>query len=338
MRRRELIRLVTALLSAGAVYLPLRPIAQEIRKVYRVGFIFTSARLSHMDGQNPTNPALRMFVHTLRDLGYVEGSNLVLELRSAEGRYERFPEIVRELVSLNVDVIITITNAMTHAAKEATRTIPIVMGVTRDPVADGLVQSLGRPGANITGLTSDTGLEIVGKRMQLLKEIVPTISRLILLHSKAERLGEGEQEQIFVSAERLGVKLRIAESTPTDYADAFAFIEREKPDGLLVGDSAGNYFNRSKIVEFAAWNRLPAMYGSREYIEAGGLAAYGVDIIDLFRRAAGYVDKILRGADPAELPVEQPTKFQLIVNLRTASLLGLTVPPSVIALAHEVIE
>jgi putative ABC transport system substrate-binding protein len=333
MRRRELIRLV----SAGAVYLPLRPLAQEIRKVYRVGFIFTSARLSDMDGQNPSNPALRMFVHTLRDLGYVEGSNLVLELRSAEGKYERFPEIVRELVSLKVDVIITITNAMTHAAKEVTSTIPIVMGVTRDPVADGLVQSLGRPGANITGLTSDAGLEIVGKRIQLLKEIVPTISRLILLHSKAEWLSEGEQEQIFVSAERLGVKLRIAEST-TDYADAFAFIEHEKPDGLLVGDSAGNYFNRSKIVEFAASNRLPAMYGSREYIEAGGLAAYGVDIIDLFRRAAGYVDKILRGADPAELPVEQPTKFQLIVNLRTASLLGLTVPPSVIALAHEVIE
>jgi putative tryptophan/tyrosine transport system substrate-binding protein len=333
MRRRELIRLV----SAGAVYLPLRPLAQEIRKVYRVGFIFTSARLSDMDGQNPSNPALRMFVHTLRDLGYVEGSNLVLELRSAEGRYERFPEIVRELVSLKVDVIITITNAMTQAAKEVTRTIPIVMGVTRDPVADGLVQSLGRPGASITGLTSDAGLEIVGKRIQLLKEIVPTISRLILLHSKGERLSEGEQEQIFVSAERLGVKLRIAEST-TDYADAFAFIEREKPDGLLVGDSAGNYFNRSKIVEFAAWNRIPAMYGSREYIEAGGLAAYGVDIIDLFRRAAGYVDKILRGADPAELPVEQPTKFHLIVNLRTASLLGLTVPPSVIALAHEVIE
>jgi putative ABC transport system substrate-binding protein len=290
-----------------------------------------------MAGQDPINPAARMFVHTLREHGYVEGSNLALERRSAEGHYERFPEIVRELVLLEVDVIVTITNAMTHAAREATRTIPIVMSLGSNPVEEGLVQSLARPGGNITGLTLDPGHDIVAKRIQLLKEIVPTLSRLALLQSKAEPLAERE-EIAMIAGQQLGVKLLIAEATPTDYTYAFALIEREKPDGLLVGLGAGNYSNRATIVDFAARNRLPAMYAFREDVAAGGLAAYGVDVIDLFRRAAGYVDKILKGADPAELPVEQPTKFQLIVNLTTARSLGLTLSPMVLARADEVIE
>ena len=290
-----------------------------------------------MAGQEPVNPSVRVFVHTLRELGYVEGSNLALERRSAEGKYERFPEIVRELVSLKADIIVTITNPMTKAAKEVTRTTPIVMAVSADPVGDGLVQSLARPGGNITGLSLDTGHDIVAKRIQLLKEIVPTMARLVLLQSKAEPLPEME-EVARSASQHFGVKLLVAEASPTDYANAFALIEREKPDGLLVAQSAGNYSNRAIIVEFAARNRLPAIYAYREDAAAGGLAAYGVDVIDLFRRAAGYVDRILKGANPGDLPVEQPTKFQLLINLKTANALGITVPPLVLARADEVIE
>jgi putative ABC transport system substrate-binding protein len=312
-------------------------LGQQRGRLRRVGLIFTSAKPAEMAGDDPANPAVWMFVHTLRELGYVEGTNLVLERRSAEGKYERFPEIVRELVSLKTDVIVTIANPMTHAAKEVTRTVPIVMGVSANPVGEGLIDSLARPGGNITGLSVDTGHDIVAKQIQLLKEIVPTMSRLVLLQSKVEPLPEMEQVAKIASQE-LGVELLIAEATPTDYTDAFALIGRERPDGLLVARGVANYSNRAAIVEFAAQNRLPAMYGFKEDVAAGGLAAYGVDLLDLFRRAAGYVDKILKGADPAELPVEQPTKFQLIINLKTASSLGLTVSPLLLARADEVIE
>jgi putative ABC transport system substrate-binding protein len=333
MNRRQFVTLTAGV----AIAWPGMTRAQRTGSVHRVGLVFTSAKPSEMAGQDPINPAVRMFVHTLRELGYVEGSNIALERRSAEGQYERFSQIVRELVLLEVDVIVTITNAMTHAAREETRTIPIVMSLGSNPVEEGLVQSLARPGGNITGLTLDPGHDIVAKRIQLLKEIVPTMSRLALLQSKAEPLAEREEIAMIVG-QQLGVKLLIAEATPTDYTYAFALIEREKPDGLLVGLGAGNYSNRATIVEFAARNRLPAMYAFREDVAAGGLAAYGVDVIDLFRRAAGYVDKILKGAVPAELPVEQPTKFQLIVNLTTARSLGLTLSPMVLARADEVIE
>ena len=333
MNRRHFVTLAGAAVLAW----PVMTRSQQVARAHRVGLILTSAKPAEMAGQEPVNPAVRMFVQTLRELGYMEGTTLVLERRSAEGQYERFPEIVRELVSLKADVIVTITNPMTRAAQEVTRTIPIVMGVSSNPVGEGLVQSLARPGGNITGLSVDTGHDIVAKRIQVLKEIVPALSRLVLLQSKAEPLPEMEQIAA-IAGQQLGVKLLIAEATPTDYTDAFTLIEREKPDGLLVAQSAGNYSNRATIIEFTARNRLPAMYAFREDVAAGGLAAYGVDVIDLFRRAAGYVDKILRGADPAELPVEQPTKFQLIVNLKTASSLGLTVPPLVLARADEVIE
>jgi putative ABC transport system substrate-binding protein len=264
MRRRAFITLA----GAGVIAWPLAVQAQQAQKIYRVGLIFTSARLSDMAGQNPVNPAVRMFVHTLRDLGYVEGSNLSLERRSALGQYERSPEILRELVALKVDVIVTFTNPMAHAAKDVTRTIPIV-GVTRDPVGDGLVQSLARPGANITGLTVDVSLDIVGKRIQLLKEIVPTLSRLVLLQTKAEPLSEWERgETSVIAAQQLGAKLLIAEATPPDYTDAFGFIQREKPGGMLVGDGAGNFSNLAKIVRFATENRLPTMSGFREYVAA----------------------------------------------------------------------
>ena len=332
MQRREFI----TLLGGAAAAWPLAARAQQTGKVYRVGLVFTTSPVSEMAGPDPIHPAARGFVQGLRALGYLEGQNLVLEHRSAEGKFERFPEIIRELVSIKVDIIVTVTNPMTRAAQDVTRTVPIVVAYSVSPVEYGLVQSLSRPGGNVTGLTMNVGSEIPGKQLQLLKQLLPRISRVAFLHSK-EQVAEGVQSGEAAGRE-LGIKLLPAEHTPTDYTDAFALIAREHPDALVVSESAANVANRRLIVEFAAQRRLPAMYATREFVNAGGLISYGVEIADLFRRAAGYVDKILKGAAPGDLPVEQPTKFQLVVNLKTAKALGLTVPPSVLALADEVIE
>jgi putative ABC transport system substrate-binding protein len=278
----------------------------------------------------------RSFVQGLRALGYLQGQNLVLEHRSAEGKFERFPEIMRELVLSKVDVIVTVTNPMTQAAKDVTSTVPIVVAYSVSPVEHGLVQSLSRPGGNVTGFTMNVGSEIPGKQLQLLKELLPRMSRVAFLHSK-EQEAEGVQSGE-AAARELGIKLLPAEHTPTDYTDAFALIAREHPDALVVSASAVNVANRRLIVEFAAQRRLPAMYATREFVSAGGLISYGVDFADLFRRAAGYVDRILRGAAPRDLPVEQPTKFDLVINVKTAMALGLDVPPTLLALADEVIE
>ena len=328
--RREFITLL-----GGVAAQPLGARAQQSARVPRVAFISAVSPVSELVGADPSNPGARAFVRGLRELGHVEGRNLVLEWRSAEGRFDRFPEIVRELVSLKVDVIVTVTNPMTCAAKEATQTIPIVM-LSPNPVEEGLIQSLARPGGNITGLTAEPSVEITGKRMQLLKELFPKLSRLAWLHSSEAPLQA--RQGIEASSRELGFGLVLAEHTPTQYADAFALIVRERADTLYVAPSAANHANRRLIVEFAAKNRLPAMYGRREFVEAGGLISYGVDTADLFRRAAGYIDKILRGARPADLPVEQPTKFQLVVNLKAAKMLGLTVPATLLAQADEVIE
>jgi putative ABC transport system substrate-binding protein len=278
----------------------------------------------------------RSFVQGLRALGYLQGQNLVLEHRSAEGKFERFPEIMRELVLSKVDVIVTVTNPMTQAAKDVTSTVPIVVAYSVSPVEHGLVQSLSRPGGNVTGFTMNVGSEIPGKQLQLLKELLPRMSRVAFLHSK-EQEAEGVQSGE-AAARELGIKLLPAQHTPTDYTDAFALIAREHPDALVVSASAVNVANRRLIVEFAAQRRLPAMYATREFVSAGGLISYGVDFADLFRRAAGYVDRILRGAAPRDLPVEQPTKFDLVINVKTAMALGLDVPPTLLALADEVIE
>jgi putative ABC transport system substrate-binding protein len=269
-------------------------------------------------------------------LGYLQGQNLLLEHRSAEGKFERFPEIIRQLVSLKLDAIVTVANPMTQAAKDVTGTIPIVMAYSVSPVEQGIVQSLNRPGGNVTGLAMNVGSEIPGKQLQLLKELLPKISRVAFLHSKeqeAEGVQNGED-----AARKLGITLLPAEHTPTDYNDAFAFITREHPDALIVGASAVNVANRHSIVDFATQRRLPAMYATREFVSIGGLISYGVDFHDLFRRAAGYVDKILRGARPADLPVEQPSKFALVINLKTAKALDLDVPDRLLAIADEVIE
>jgi ABC-type uncharacterized transport system substrate-binding protein len=331
-RRRQFI----TLLGGAAAGWPLAARAQQAGKVNRVALIFTTSPVSEMTGPEPVHPVARSFVQGLRALGYLEGHNLVLEHRSAGGKFERFPEIIRELVATKIDVIVTVTNAMTRAAMDVTRTVPIVMAYSVSPVEHHLVESLGRPGGNVTGLTMNVGSAIPGKQLQLLREFLSRISRVAHLYSREELAEEAQSAE--TAGRELGIKVLRAEHTPTDYNDAFALIRRERPDAMIVGASAANVANRHLILEFAAQERLPALYASREFVNAGGLISYGVELADLFQRAAGYVDKILRGAKPADLPVEQPIKFELVINLKTARALGLDVPDRVLALADEVVE
>jgi len=332
MNRRELISIVGGALAGWSTATR----AQQSAKVHRVAFIASTSPVSELIGADPINPAARAFVHGLRDFGYIEGKNLVLEMRSAEGRFESFPEIIRELVSIKVDVIVTVTNPMTRAARKVTETVPIVMlGI--NPVEEGLVQSLARPGGNITGVAGTTSLEVLVKRVQLFKEIIPRLSTIAYLDSKAETVAEWKQSAEIASRE-FGVQLLFAEHTPTDYTGAFGLITRERPDALFVSGSTANYANRRLIVEFAAKAGLPAAYPNRAFVDVGGLISYGADVSDNLRGLARYVDRILRGASPADLPVEQPTKFQLVINLKTAKALGITIPPALLARADEVIE
>ena len=324
-------------LASGLLAAPLAAEAQQAGKVYRVGLIFPSPPVSEMAGPEPVNNGARAFVRGLRALGYAEGRNLILERRSAEGTFERFAPIVAELVSLNVDVIVVSSTPLAQRAREVTTAVPIVLGVSTDPVGSGLAQSLARPGGNVTGLTSDVGPEIQGKRLELLKGAVPRASRVAFLGTK--KLWDVVYEKsIKAGAQALGLTVFLAEHTPTDYTGAFTLISRERPDALFVAPSSENYAQRRLIVDFATSKRLPNIHAFMESVEDGGLMSYGVNIADLFRRAAGYVDKILKGAKPGDLPVEQPTKFELVINLKTAKALGLTIPQSLLQRADQVIE
>ncbi len=327
------------LTGTGAVLLaaPLAAEAQQAGKVYRVGLVFAASPVSQMAGPDPVHPVARAFLHEMNRLGYVEGRNLVFERRSAEGKFERLGDIVTELLRLKIDVIVTAGNDLPREAKRVTKTVPIVMASSRSPVEAGLVASLARPGANITGLSTDAGPEIEAKRLELLKEALPKISRVAFLGTKAdweEPLGKGAQ----AAARALGVVLLHAETTLGQYNDAFALLTRERPDALFVASSPSNYGHRHRIADFAVKSRLPGIYPFREFVEAGGLMSYGASVTDLYRRAAGYVDRILKGAKPADLPVERPTKFELVINLKTAKALGLTIPPSLLVAADEVIQ
>lgn len=337
MRRREFI--VTL---AGAAAWSLGPIAtraQQAEKVFRVGLVLTTTPGSEMVGPYPIHPPTRALVHALRDLGYIEGRNLVLERRSAEGLFERLGDIVAELVRLKVDVIVTGGNPTVRAAKAVTTTVPIVAVALADPVDDGFVQSLARPGGNVTGLTIRVGPEIEAKRLQLLKEMLPGVSRVAYLGSKENKDWEGPWgESVRTAAQALNVTLALAEHTPRQYADAFTVISRARAEALFVGPGPVAYADRALIMDFATRARLPSSFAFRESAELGGLMSYGVSVADLFGRAATYVDKILKGAKPGELPVEQPTKFELVINLKTAKALGLTMPPALLARADEVIE
>jgi putative ABC transport system substrate-binding protein len=318
---------------ALAAALPREARAQPAGRVYKVGYLQTSTREQQLH-------LIKAFEESLRDLGYRVGQNVVIEYRFAQARLERLPELAADLVRLKVDVIVTGVNSNTIAAKQATTTIPIVMANGSDPVGAGLVASLARPGGNITGLTSDTGDEITGKRVELLKEILPKLSRVAVLWNPD--LVSATQARLTAAADAAR-KLRRAplpvEARGLDDLErAFASMIKERAGALVVLGGAVRFNYRGQIGSMATRNRLPAIAGVKEYAEAGLLLIYGVSQPDLWRRAATYVDKILKGAKPADLPVEQPTKFELVINLKTAKALGLTLPQSFVARADEVIQ
>jgi len=299
--------------------------AQEERKVPRIGLIRPGS---------PPDPYVAAFLRGLRDLGYVDGQTIAIEYRWGRGKTERFPEFTEELVRLKVDVIVTSASVGGRAAKRITSTIPVVIPAM---VPDELVAGLARPGGNITGL-SIVGPELAGKRLQLLKETLPKVSHVAVLHDP--RTISRAQLQATESAGRaLGLRLLILEvGRLEDLATAFAAAKTARAGALILLESNFFFANRIRIVQAVAKTRLPAMYENRQFVDAGGLISYGPNFPDLFRRAATYVDKILKGAKPADLPVEQPMTFEFAINLRTAKNLGLTIPPSVVVRANEVIQ
>lgn len=333
MRRREFI----SLLGYAAATWPLATSAQELTKVYKVALILTTSPASELGGTDPIHPVARAFVRGLRAAGYVQGQNLIFLRRSAEGKPERFSIILADLVSQRVDVIVTVGDAMAREAKRVAKGVPIVMATSNDPVGTGAVASLARPGGNITGFMVAVDPEIDAKRLELLKELIPKALRVAVLQTQRDWEGP-EGKAIRVAAHALRVTLIHAEQTPRDYRYAFNFITRNRPDALFVARGPVSYGDRQVIVDFAVEHRLPGTYPFRECVDLGGLMSYGVNIPDIFRRAAGTVDKILKGAKPADLPIEQPTKFELVINLKAARVLGLTVPPMLLTRADEVIE
>jgi putative ABC transport system substrate-binding protein len=320
-------------MAGGLLAAPCSAEAQQAAaKVPRIGFL----------ALNPgANPHLReAFLQGLRDLGYVEGRNVVIEYRSAEGKLERLRALAAELVALKVDVIVTGGGTPTAlAAKEATRTLPIVFTSATDPVTDGLVTSLAHPGGNVTGL-SNLAPELVGKCLEQLKEAVPQVSLVAVLWQPGAVGGRTDMlKPAEVAARALGVRVQFVEARgPADFDRAFSDMTRARAGALAVLGSAIFNSERRRLVDLAAKHRLPTVYTSRDFVDAGGLMTYGVNLADLFRRAAAYVDKTLKGTKPGDLPVEQPTKFELMINLKTAKALGLTIPPSLLQRADEVIE
>jgi len=329
LRRRE----VLTLLGGAAVAWPLAAHAQQqAGTVPRIGFLGLTS-----PSDRPS--LLDAFRQGLRELGWVEGQNIVIDYRYAEGRVDRLPDLAAELVRLKVDLIVSEGTQGVTAARNATETIPIVMITVRDPVGTGLIASLARPGGNVTGMSGSAGLEIVAKQLELLKETVPKIRRVAILSNPANAYHPLANREVTVAARSLGVQLQLLEARgPTEFDGAFAAMATERAGGLLVVSDAIFNSNRTRLADLAARSRLPAAYGVRESVEAGGLMSYGTSFLDLYRRGAAYVDKILKGAKPADLPVEQPTKFELVINLKTARALGLEVPPTLLARADEVIE
>jgi ABC-type uncharacterized transport system substrate-binding protein len=305
--------------------------AQQPKKVPHVGVLAGGSASS----DKARIDALRQ---GLRELGYMEGKNLVIEYAYADGKTNRLTELAARLVHLKVEVIVTAGPSATRAAKQATTTIPIVMAQDSDPVASGLAASLARPGGNITGL-SRLSPELSGKQLELLKETVPTLSQLAVFENSTQPGNRQSLNEVELAAGALGVQLQTVNiSGPKDIQTAFLAASKRRANGLLVLSSPVLFAQRTEVVELAAKNRLPAIYFALEFAEDGGLMSYGPSITDLFRRAATYVDKILKGAKPAELPVEQPTKFELIMNLKAAKKIGLTIPPNVLARADKVIK
>ena len=316
-------------LGLGLFAAPLAVRAQQAGKVYRIGILETIPA-----ARNAANlDALRK---GLGNLGYVEGRNLTIEYRSADGRAERFPELAAELVRLRVDLIVTRGTPAARAAKKATETIPTVMATMGDPHA--IVASFAHPGGNITGVTTFS-TELIGKRIELLKELIPGLSRIALLHNMGNPAAPPEWEQTRMAARSLGLQARLLDvRSQEDVGRAFEQVARQHVDALIVGFDGLTQMHQQTIVDLVARNKVPAVYPAREFVEAGGLMAYAVNYPDLYLRLASFVDRILKGAKPAELPVEQPTKFELVINLKTAKALGLTIPQSLLLRVDEAIQ
>ena len=305
--------------------------AQQPEKIYRIGFLYAG---------NPSGVVARVkaFRDGLHEHGYVEGKNVVIETRYGEGRLDRVPALAAELVKIKVDVIVTGGPTDTKAAKDATTTVPIVMAQDSEPVGSGFVASLARPGGNITGL-STLSPEVSGKQLELLKEVVPKFSRVAILGNSTEPGNAETLKETQVAAAALKLENRYIElSQPERIESVFSEIRNGRVSALIVLRNPVASAHRKQIVEFVMKSRLPAIYVSPEWVESGGLMSYALDVGDNYRRAATYVDKILKGAKPAELPIEQPTKFELVINLKTAKQIGLTIPPNVLARADKVIR
>jgi putative tryptophan/tyrosine transport system substrate-binding protein len=323
-------------LALGALLLGLGSLAeaQQPKKVPRIGYLSSQDPASESIRSEPIRAALR-------DLGYIEGQNIAIEYRYSEGKRDRAPELVSELVGLKVDIIVVSGGTpWVQAAKNATKTIPIVMtGGGLDPVEAGFIDSLARPGGNVTGITL-LGSELGGKRLELLKEAVPKVTRVAVLYDPANSPSVRDVKEVFpVAARALRLTIQSWEvRAADDFEKVFAALSKERPDGLYVGGGPLMLANRKRIADFALKSRLPSVYGDPGGIEAGALMYYAADLADSYRRVATYVDKILKGAKPATLPVEQPTKFELVINLKTAKQIGLTIPPNVLGRADRVIR
>ena len=318
--------LIMAFLGTGSI-----ADAEQATKISRIGFLgaaSASALANRLD-------ALRQALH---ELGYEEGKNIVIEYRYSEGKFDRLPALADELVRLKVDIIVTHGDAAIRALKQATKTIPIVVGVTGDLVVTGYAASLARPGGNITGFV-DTSPDLSGKRLELLKEVLPKVSRIAVLWNGANPVKVLDFKETETAAQVLGLKLQSLElRAPEDFEKRFKAATTQRSGALVVLQDALTTANARSIVDFAKTSRLPAMYGSTEFVDVGGLMSYAANFPDLFRRAATYVDKILKGAKPADLPVQQPTKFELVINLKAAKQIGLTIPQSVLYRADKVIK
>ena len=322
MDRRAFVTMVAGSILAR----PFPAAAQQSGKVYRIG-VLTLVSAPEFE---------EVFRQSLKERGYIEGQNVVLEWRRADGKAERLADLAADLVGRRMDVIVTSSNAAAFAAKGATTTIPIVTTAVGNPEQLGLVTSLSKPGGNVTGLTLHPGAEIAGKMLELLKEAAPKTDRVALLSAVANPVWIGQAN---TAARALGLQLqRFVIKAPDQILDVLADIARERQDALLDGGGALTFSLRRPILEFAAKNRLPGVYAFRAFSDEGGLMSYGVELKDLFRRAPIFIDKILKGAKPADLPVEQPTKFELVINLKTAKALGLTIPPTLLLRADQLIE
>ena len=329
LERRAFVRLAVL----GVIAAPLAAEAQPAARTPRIGVLLPGAPAAAA-----RNPRMQAFYQSLREFGWVEGQNVVFERRYAEGQYGRLSALATELARLNVDVILTSSTPPAQAAKSATASIPIVILDPGDPVATGLVTSLAWPGGNVTGVSS-IAPDLAAKRLEMLKEAAPTTSRVAVLFNAAIPPAEIAMKELRAAAQVLGLRIEsVAVQGPKGFEEAFGTITQDRADGLIVFPDPLTFTNQDLIVNFAAKSRISSLFGAKEFVEIGGLMSYGPSYPGMFRRGAYYVDKILKGAKPADLPLEQPTKFELVINLKTAKALGLTIPQSILIRADEVIQ